>query len=434
MHTCFSSKVSWPRIRISACIIVALTMWCGQVLAANNLATTAAAWTILRPEMVNITPQGMAIQAATPGDHHPVAMLTAPFGDETRFDFRVDSPAGFTFGIWQATGLNPFHDHQDRLGDACVSTETSTSLRLIGTDAAMKLTRWDPQPYREFATPWQPTGNRLSFIRYQGMAKFLINGASTSLPVAGWENTLWLDNHASLTLLLFAVPAPVMLHELTLTPLHAAAALDAQNAIPIRFTLPAPRYVTLAINDASGNRVRNLMAGTPFTAGPQVVYWDGRDDFGRQAPAGTYTAVGLHRDAIHLVYRFSLNNSGQPSWLTADHTGGWLADHSPPMAVLALGDRVFLGSPGPEANDGLIMTDLDGRKRWAWGYNVMDNNPTLFASDGHYLYCISDQGESKLYRFDIRAPCRKRPPSRINRAWYPSLNSTLAPGLRTPMD
>ena len=59
-------------------------------------------------------------------------------------------------------------------------------------------------------------------------------------------------------------------------PAHATEA--ARPAIPIRFTLDKPGVVTLVVDDAQGNRVRNLIAETPFAAGEHVVEWDGLDD------------------------------------------------------------------------------------------------------------------------------------------------------------
>ena len=377
-------------------VLAQMLAWGAQ--AGANLAGDTRAWTVLQPELVSITPLGVQIKAA-PGNTNAVALLTVPFDDFTKIDMTVDAP-GFTYAIWQRTGLNPFRDHYDRLGAYCQSGAVTT-LRSMSTDDQMKTIRLDAATYRSFNTPWLPTQNQVSFIRYNGNAQFLVNGVATTLPVAGWENTLWMDNREPFQLLLFAGTQPVQLSQLALTPLRSAAALTSTNAVPIRFTLPDDRYVTLVINDEKGTRVRNLIAETLLHKGANELYWDGTDDFGVLVPPGKYTASGLHRNALNLEYRFSLYNSGQPSWLTKDHTGGWLADHSPPMAVLSVGDRMFLGSPGPESNDGFIMTDLTGRKRWAWGYNVMDMNPTLFASDGKYLYCVSDQGHPTLYRFDI---------------------------------
>jgi hypothetical protein len=54
-----------------------------------------------------------------------------------------------------------------------------------------------------------------------------------------------------------------------------AAETGSRPPIPIRFTLPEPAQVTLVIEDAEGQRVRNLVSETPFPAGDNVhrVYW-----------------------------------------------------------------------------------------------------------------------------------------------------------------
>lgn len=58
----------------------------------------------------------------------------------------------------------------------------------------------------------------------------------------------------------------------------------------LRFTLPAPAAVTLAVYDAAGRRVRTLLTGAALHAGAQSAAWDGADDRGRALPSGTYVA------------------------------------------------------------------------------------------------------------------------------------------------
>jgi len=84
----------------------------------------------------------------------------------------------------------------------------------------------------------------------------------------------------------------------------------ADVTIPIAFTLDKPGVVTLVIDDADGNRVRNLISETPFAAGEHVVEWDGRNDHlskrvnalpvfqfdGEPVEPGRYTVRGLVRD------------------------------------------------------------------------------------------------------------------------------------------
>jgi hypothetical protein len=162
--------------------------------------------------------------------------------------------------------------------------------------------------------------------------------------------------------------------------------------IPIHITLPAPGYVTLVIEDAQGRRVRNLLSAAYFPkSGPQTVWWDGMDDLGRDTeaarhgiyaapgqfvPPGSYRVRGLVRPQIDLRYEFSIYNAGHPAWETADHTGGWLTNHTPPGCVLFVpGDRapggkplIFIGSYVSEGGDGLAWVDLNGRKQGGRGW------------------------------------------------------------------
>ena len=167
---------------------------------------------------------------------------------------------------------------------------------------------------------------------------------------------------------------------------------DRHPPIAVRFNLPAPGYVTLVIEDSHGKRVRNLISETFFPkSGPNVAWWDGTDDLGRDTEAahhglyhvpgqyvapGTYRVRGLSHRAIDLHYAFSVYNAGSPAWETADGTGGWLTNHTPPQAALFVpGDQapggkplVFLGSYISEGGAGLAWVDLQGRKQGGRGW------------------------------------------------------------------
>ncbi len=161
--------------------------------------------------------------------------------------------------------------------------------------------------------------------------------------------------------------------------------------IPIHFTLPEVGFVTLVIDDAQGRRVRNVIAETKFPAGQNTVWWDGMDDLLRDresarhgvyhipaqfVPPATYHVHGLWHKAIDLRYEFSIYNAGTPAWETADSTGAWLANHTPPSAALfvpaqrAPGGQplVFLGSYVSEGGHGLAWVDLNGRKQGGVGW------------------------------------------------------------------
>jgi hypothetical protein len=166
---------------------------------------------------------------------------------------------------------------------------------------------------------------------------------------------------------------------------------DLHPPIPIRFTLPEAGFVTLVIDDASGRRVRNLIAETRFSGGQNTVWWNGMDDLLRDTeaarhgvyhipaqfvPPGAYHVRGLWHKAIDLRYEFSLYNAGQPAWETADSTGAWLANHTPPCAALfvpagrAPGGQplIYLGSYVSEGGHGLAWVNLEGRKQGGVGW------------------------------------------------------------------
>uniref|UniRef100_E6Q088 NHL repeat containing protein n=1 Tax=mine drainage metagenome TaxID=410659 RepID=E6Q088_9ZZZZ len=181
--------------------------------------------------------------------------------------------------------------------------------------------------------------------------------------------------------------------ELPQQTMTVAAVADAgpHPPIPVRFTLRAPGYVTLVIEDAQGNRVRNLVSDTWFPAGENVAWWDGSDDLSRDEdaaghgqyripthflPPGQYHVRGLVHQQIDLRYEFSLYTGGNPAWDTVDGKGGWLTNHTPPSAALFVpaGEGpvnmplVFLGSYTSEGGSGLAWVDLTGKKQGGRGW------------------------------------------------------------------
>lgn len=209
---------------------------------------------------------------------------------------------------------------------------------------------------------------------------------------------------------------PALVSLLCLLGASAAESPADHPPIPIRFTIDRPGNVTLVIEDQDGVRVRNLIQATPFEAGTHTVWWDGLDEGEtRRVPrsaaqaigkrtmvsAGRYVVRGLSLGAVDMIYEFSVYTAGDPPWFVAEEgeqiaggaRGAWLADHSAPTAVLWLpGNRpphyrarrlyvdrdryqpsdtllipseqplVMIGSPVSEAGQGLVWTDLEGRK------------------------------------------------------------------------
>ncbi|MCU0980920.1 MAG: hypothetical protein MUF25_17350, partial [Pirellulaceae bacterium] len=138
--------------------------------------------------------------------------------------------------------------------------------------------------------------------------------------------------------------------------------------LAVRYAMPYDGTVSLAIDDANGRRVRNLIANVERSAGEQADPWDGRDEAGNLVPPGTYTVKGITHQPLHLTYRGTVNVSGNPPWNTSNYDqhgpGGWLSDHVPPTDVMAVGDRVFVSALIAESGHGILACDLDGHKLW----------------------------------------------------------------------
>jgi PA14 domain/F5/8 type C domain/NHL repeat len=173
-------------------------------------------------------------------------------------------------------------------------------------------------------------------------------------------------------------------------PAKVMAAVE-QPPIAIPFTLAKAGLVTLVIEDEQGNRVRNLISETRFPAGKNTAWWDGLDDRGRDYEAaehhqyrlpgalvapGKYRVRGLVRDDLSLTYQFSFYTNGKPPWETADGSGWWLANHTPPQAAWFVPagqtkdgkETMLIGSYVTEGGAGLAWLDLDGRKRYGVGW------------------------------------------------------------------
>ncbi len=157
----------------------------------------------------------------------------------------------------------------------------------------------------------------------------------------------------------------------TATSSEADAAIPVPGTlfpIPIHYTVVEAGNVVIAIDDVQGQRVRNLLAEAPRTAGEHLDFWDGRDDDGKTVKPGAYHFKAAVTPALNLSYEFTVNNSGDPPWWKQDvweprpNPGGWMSDHTPPQGAAAAGDKVFLGAETAEHGHSLIAVDLNGHK------------------------------------------------------------------------
>lgn len=150
-----------------------------------------------------------------------------------------------------------------------------------------------------------------------------------------------------------------------------------KGAIPVEINIPACAVsFTLAIENAEGRRVRNLVGGADpslYAVSGELrastrrlrVMWDGLDDAGGAVPPARYAIRALALDtALHGTYERCFYNPGTPPWATANRAGSWMADHSAVHRVAAAGDRMVAWCEFAEGGAGAIGIGPDGRKLW----------------------------------------------------------------------
>src|SRR5947207_8542446 len=172
------------------------------------------------------------------------------------------------------------------------------------------------------------------------------------------------------------------------------------SGLEFNYSLPADGFVTLVIDDANGQRVRNLLGGAPRHSGANADLWDGNDDRGQAVSPGDYRWRILFHQGINADYIMSYGNPGTPPWATSDGTGGWGADHTRPQAAVTTSDGVVLGWPTAEAGWFLIGVGPDGRKKWGLKNRYAFGDILInLATDGQYLYIASEQNAAPLMKY-----------------------------------
>ncbi len=191
--------------------------------------------------------------------------------------------------------------------------------------------------------------------------------------------------------------------------LAIAGGADAQDALvpsgeKIAYQLEAPGFVTLAIEDAQGGRVRNLVSSVWREEGAQCEVWDGLDDGGKPVPPGEYRWKGITHRGVSTHFIGAFNSPGDPPWITAQTpsqrgirvggAGGWLSDHGRPVCAYADGGRIYFGAEIAEAGHSIIELDLNGRKQWGTLWLGL-SGASAIAREGDILYVAGEKGWMK---------------------------------------
>ncbi|MBC2601728.1 FlgD immunoglobulin-like domain containing protein [Puniceicoccus vermicola] len=159
---------------------------------------------------------------------------------------------------------------------------------------------------------------------------------------------------------------------------------ETEGSIPIQYTLEKEGEVTIAIDNANGERVRNLFGQFPREAGENTDFWDGLDDQGNPVAPGEYTVTIVDHEPFELQILNSVYNAATPPWPTDTGHKIWGSNHGYPTTAATRGDTILLGFTGTEGSSGLMNITSDGLIQWNDSYELID--VTL---DEKYAYAFS---------------------------------------------
>lgn len=167
---------------------------------------------------------------------------------------------------------------------------------------------------------------------------------------------------------------------------HQEAVAARKKEIRFTFEQAEEGKASLVIEDAkTGARIRNLISGHTFSAGPHTVVWDGLDEQGRLVAPGSYTWRGITHPGIKPKYRMSFADGHEPS------PTRWGPNHSTLQDATTNGELVFFAAPVTEGGWALMALDKDGK--FVQGYNHQHGygiQHDAIAADDQYLYCAQD--------------------------------------------
>ncbi|HRR82788.1 MAG TPA: FlgD immunoglobulin-like domain containing protein [Planctomycetota bacterium] len=192
---------------------------------------------------------------------------------------------------------------------------------------------------------------------------------------------------------------------------HEALVADRRKRIAFDFEQPMEGKATIVLEDAAGQRVRNLLAGRPLARGRHRIPWDGLDEQGNVASAGTYRWRAISHPGVRPEYLFSFCNDGNPPWRTGSGTDMWGPDHSTLTAAAAGDEWTFLGGSCAESGYAMVAVDAAGVKRMH--YNQVHGTglwKIALAAGGRFLYAAHD-GFAWGQHVDRKKPDWKAPMS-----------------------
>lgn len=189
---------------------------------------------------------------------------------------------------------------------------------------------------------------------------------------------------------------------------------DTAGSIPINYTLPEDRDVTIAIDNDNGVRVRNLFGQYPRKGGAVTDRWDGLDDKGKPVAPGTYNVTVVDHQPVSLRFYNSVYNAGTPPWITDEGNHTWGCNHGYPTGVVSRGAVKLATFVGCEGTPGILRVDDQDRVLWTAVDEVCNatlDDTTVYCLTRNYAYSQSaiqkytvDGGKAILFTDAAKSP------------------------------
>ncbi|HYO69448.1 MAG TPA: PA14 domain-containing protein, partial [Archangium sp.] len=167
----------------------------------------------------------------------------------------------------------------------------------------------------------------------------------------------------------------------------------------IEYTLASKGRVSMHITDAQGRIIRDLLRAAPREAGRQVEIWDGLDDQGLPAPAGTYRFRLLGTPGFKAEYLMSLGNNYPRGNHYRELSPG---SHHGTRSVAIDETGIYVAAGQTENIENMMVKmSLDGSQRlWSAQHQTAWKGVQSLAVEGSELYALSTNTTPELWVFN----------------------------------
>lgn len=172
--------------------------------------------------------------------------------------------------------------------------------------------------------------------------------------------------------------------------LSALAGAQPTTKSEVSLDLQRPGNVSAAIYDSDGRMVRELVRAEPMEVGRHVLPWDGLDQTGKPAPAGTYEWRTLQTEGLKSEYLMSVGTSVGAQW--------WPGNHEGPNCVAAGEDSVVIAA-GTEGPPEIIRMTFDGKVLWERAHFEPARSPRDIQIAGKRVFYLQNNGKIHVLKF-----------------------------------